>query len=147
MPRGLIDPKALKELAEKDEIDTVLCMFSDLQGRFMGKRVLPDFFLQEVLGEEGLHACLYLLAIDMEMEPLPGYQYASWETGYGDFKMIPDLTTLRICPWLEKTAMVICDIADEETGEPVEVAPRQILKRQIARAAEMGFTIKTGSEL
>ena len=88
------------------EIDTVLCMFTDLQGRFMGKRVLPDFFLEEILGEEGLHACLYLLAIDMEMEPLPGYEYASWETGYGDFRMIPDLTTLRWCPWLEKTAMV-----------------------------------------
>ena len=90
-------------------------MFTDLQGRFMGKRVLPHFFLEEVLGEEGLHACLYLLAIDMEMEPLPGYEYASWETGYGDFKMVPDMTTLRLCPWLEKTAMVICDINDEDT--------------------------------
>ena len=122
-------------------------MFTDLQGRFMGKRVLPHFFLEEVLGEEGLHACLYLLAIDMEMEPLPGYEYASWETGYGDFRMIPDMTTLRLCPWLEKTAMVICDIVDEDTGEPVEVAPRQILKRQIERAADAGFVVKTGSEL
>jgi glutamine synthetase len=87
------------------------------------------------------------LAVDMEMEPLPGYQYASWETGYGDFKMMPDLTTLRICPWLEKTAMVICDIHDEDTNEPVEVAPRQILKRQIQRAADAGFVVKTGSEL
>jgi glutamine synthetase len=113
----------------------------------MGKRVLPHFFLEEVLGEEGLHACLYLLAIDMEMEPLPGYRYASWETGYGDFRMIPDLSTLRWVPWLEKTAMVICDIADEETGEPVEVAPRQILKRQVERAAEAGYVVKTGSEL
>jgi glutamine synthetase len=83
----------------------------------------------------------------MEMEPLPGYQYASWETGYGDFRMIPDVSTLRLCPWLEKTAMVICDIADEETGEPVEVAPRQILKRQIERAQALGYTIKAGSEL
>ena len=83
----------------------------------------------------------------MEMEPLPGYEYASWETGYGDFRMVPDMSTLRWCPWLEKTAMVICDIADEDTGEPVEVAPRQILKRQIARAAETGYTVKTGSEL
>jgi glutamine synthetase len=146
-PQGMIDAKALEELANSGEIDTVLCMFTDLQGRFMGKRVLPDFFLEEVLGEEGLHACLYLLAIDMEMEPLPGYQYASWDTGYGDFRMVPDVSTLRTCPWLEKTAMVICDIANEETGEPVEVAPRQILKRQIARAAEMGFVVKTGSEL
>jgi glutamine synthetase len=147
MEQGKLDIRELEELARSGEIDTVLCMFTDLQGRFMGKRVVPHFFLEEVLGEEGLHACLYLLAIDMEMEPLPGYQYASWETGYGDFRMIPDLSTLRWVPWLEKTAMVICDIADEETGKPVEVAPRQILKRQVERAAEAGHVMKTGSEL
>jgi glutamine synthetase len=145
--QGTLDAEQLEDLAEAGAVDTVLCMFTDLQGRFMGKRVVPHFFLHEILGEEGLHACLYLLAIDMEMEPLPGYEYASWETGYGDFRMVPDMSTLRWCPWLEKTAMVICDVADEETGEPVEVAPRQILKRQIERAAAMGYTIKTGSEL
>src|SRR5213596_1141193 len=145
--QGMIDAKQLEELADAGEIDTVLCMFTDLQGRFMGKRVLPDFFLEEILGEEGLHACLYLLAIDMEMEPLPGYDYASWDTGYGDFRMVPDMATMRVCPWLEKTAMVICDIANEDTGEPVEVAPRQILKRQIERAQAAGFVSKTGSEL
>ena len=144
---GTIDAKQLEELAADGEVDTVLCMFTDLQGRFVGKRVVPHFFLEEILGEEGLHACLYLLAVDMEMEPLPGYAYASWETGYGDFRMVPDLATLRMCPWLEKTAMVICDIADEETGEPVPVAPRQILKDQVAKAAEMGHVIKAGSEL
>jgi glutamine synthetase len=143
----MLDVERLKTLAEDGEVDTVLCMFTDLQGRFMGKRVLPDFFLEEILGEEGLHACLYLLAIDMEMEPLPGYEYASWETGYGDFMMVPDLATLRMCPWLEKTVMVLCDVHDEETKEPVEVSPRRILKRQIERAADAGFTIKTGSEL
>jgi glutamine synthetase len=147
MHQGTLDAKQLEELAEEGEIDTVLCMFTDLQGRFMGKRVVPHFFLEEILGEEGLHACLYLLAIDMEMEPLPGYRYASWETGYGDFRMVPDMSTLRWCPWLEKTVMVICDIADEETREPVEVAPRQILKRQIERAAQAGYQIKAGSEL
>jgi len=146
-PTGKLDVKQLEELANAGEIDTVLCMFTDLQGRFMGKRVVPHFFLEEILGEEGLHACLYLLAIDMEMEPLPGYKYASWETGYGDFLMVPDLTTLRMAPWLEKTAMVICDIADEETKEPVEVAPRQILKRQVERAKQAGYTSKIGSEL
>src|SRR5436853_4397418 len=145
--RGLIDAKRLEELSKSGEIDTVLCMFTDLQGRFMGKRVLPDFFLEEILGSEGLHACLYLLAVDMEMEPLPGYEYASWETGYGDFAMVPDMSTLRLCPWLEKTALVICDIADEDDGSPVQVSPRQILKEQIARAASMGFQVKTGSEL
>jgi glutamine synthetase len=145
--QGMLTIEELAEQAHTGQIDTVLCQFTDLQGRFMGKRVLPDFFLEEVLGAEGLHACLYLLAIDMEMEPLPGYAYASWETGYGDFRMIPDLATLRLCPWLEKTAMVICDIADEETSEPTAVAPRAILRAQIAAAAEMGYQIKTGSEL
>jgi glutamine synthetase len=144
---GNLDVKPLEEMSNAGDIDTVLCMFTDLQGRYMGKRVIPQFFLEEILGEEGLHACLYLLAIDMEMEPLPGYRYASWETGYGDFRMVPDVSTLRVVPWLEKTAMVICDIADEETGEPVEVAPRQILKRQIERAEAAGFVSKTGSEL
>src|SRR5438093_3627829 len=134
-------------MAHGGEIDTVLCMFTDLQGRYMGKRVVPHFFLEEILGDEGLHACLYLLAIDMEMEPLPGYRYASWETGYGDFKMIPDIATLRWCPWIDRTAMVLCDVADEETDEPVSVAPRQILKGQIAKAAEQGYQVKTGSEL
>ena len=146
-PSGLIDAKELEALAKAGEIDTVLCMFTDLQGRFMGKRVLPYFFLEEILGSEGLHACLYLLAVDMEMEPLPGYEYASWETGYGDFQMVPDLSTLRVVPWLEKTAMVLCDIADEHDGSPVAVAPRQILREQIAVAAEMSYEVKTGSEL
>src|SRR6476661_8943681 len=145
--QGMLTIEELQELARNNRIDTVLCMFTDLQGRYMGKRVLPDFFIEEILGAEGLHACLYLLAIDMEMEPLPGYKYASWETGYGDFRMVPDVSTLRVVPWLEKTAMVICDVADEETGEPVEVAPRQILKRQIERANAAGFVSKAGSEL
>jgi glutamine synthetase len=146
--QGLLSVEELTELAHTGQVDTVLCMFTDLQGRFMGKRVLPDFFLEEVLGAEGLHACLYLLAIDMEMEPLPGYRYASWETGYGDFRMVPDLATLRRCPWLDKTAMVICDIYDEEDATaPVVVAPRQILKDQVAAAAAMGYQVKTGSEL
>jgi glutamine synthetase len=144
---GLLDAKQLEELASAGEIDTVLCMFTDLQGRFMGKRVLPHFFLEGVLGDEGLHACLYLLAVDMEMEPLPGYAYASWDTGYGDFRMVPDMSSLRLAPWIPKTALVLCDIHNEETNEPVEVAPRQILKRQLERAAAKGYTVKTGSEL
>ena len=146
-PQGMIDAKQLEELADAGEIDTVLCMFTDFQGRFVGKRILPHFFLEEVMGEEGLHACLYLIAIDMEMEPLPGFEYASWETGYGDFKMIPDMSTMRLVPWLEKTAMVICDVADEHTSELVEVAPRTILRRQAERAKAAGYTFKTGSEL
>ncbi len=145
--QGMLTKAQLQDLAQLGEIDTVLCMFTDMQGRFMGKRVLPDFFLEDILGEEGLHACLYLLAVDMEMEPLPGYEYASWDTGYGDFKMVPDVSTLRLCPWLEKTAMVVCDITDEHDDSPVAVAPRQILRDQITAAAEMGYLVKTGSEL
>ena len=145
--QGMLSAEDLEGLAQSGEIDTVLCMFTDFQGRFVGKRILPHFFLEEVMGDEGLHACLYLIAIDMEMEPLPGFEYASWETGYGDFKMIPDMATLRLVPWLEKTAMVICDVADEHTGELVEVGPRTILKRQVERAQAAGYTFKTGSEL
>lgn len=145
--QGMIDPEQLEELADAGEIDTVLCMATDFQGRFVGKRILPHFFLEDVLGEEGLHACLYLITVDMEMEPLPGFEYATWESGYGDFKMIPDLSTLRLVPWIDKTAMVICDIADEHTGELVEVAPRTILRRQVDRANQAGYTINAGSEL
>jgi len=129
------------------EIDTVLCAFVDLQGRLMGKRVTGDYFLDDVLGAEGLHACLYLLTVDMDMEPLPGYEYANWDTGYGDFKMVPDLTTLRTIPWIESTALVICDIYAEHGDEPVEVSPRQILKRQIESARERGYTFKCASEI
>ena len=93
---GMLSVKQLEELADAGEVDTVLCMFTDLQGRFMGKRVVPHFRSRR--SWEKACACLYLLAIDMEMEPLPGYQYASWETGYGDFRMVPDMSTLRWCP-------------------------------------------------
>src|SRR5438105_8099668 len=148
MAHGMLDVETSRDLIANDQIDTVLMVFPDLQGRFMGKRVTGDYFVRDILeGEGAIHACNYLLAIDMEMEPLPGYQYASWDTGYGDLKAIPDLSTLREIPWLEKTALVICDAFDEETNEPVEVAPRQILRRQVERAAAAGFTVKTGSEL
>jgi glutamine synthetase len=144
---SIISTKRLASMVEEGTIDTVLCVFPDLQGRFMGKRVTGRFFLEEVLGAEGLHACLYLVTVDMEMEPLPGYKYANWDTGYGDFKMAPDLKTLRLVPWLEKTALVICDVISEEGDEPVAVTPRQILKDQISRAAAKGYTVKFGSEL
>jgi glutamine synthetase len=144
---GNIDKEGLAGQIEEGGVDTVLCVFPDLQGRFMGKRVTGRYFLEEVLGAEGLHACLYLVTVDMEMEPLPGYKYANWDTGYGDFKMIPDLDTLRLIPWLEKTALVICDVVSEEGDEPVAVTPRQILKEQINRARAKGYAVKFGSEL
>ncbi|MDP9224921.1 MAG: glutamine synthetase family protein [Actinomycetota bacterium] len=141
------DQAAVERMIRDREIDTVLCVFPDLQGRFMGKRVTGRYFLDDVLGKEGLHACLYLLAVDMEMEPVPGYAYANWDTGYGDFKMVPDLSTLRAIPWLEKTALVICDIYPEHGEEPVEVAPRQILKAQVERARQKGYTMMAASEV
>jgi glutamine synthetase len=148
MEQGRLDVKAIEGLIKGGDVDTVLMVFPDQQGRFMGKRVTGDFFLRDILdGEGAIHACNYLLAVDMEMEPLPGYAYANWDLGYGDLKAIPDMSTLRIVPWLEKTALVICDVFDEETGEAVEVSPRQILKRQIERATSAGYRVMTGSEL
>ncbi|MEX1008689.1 MAG: glutamine synthetase family protein [Acidimicrobiia bacterium] len=140
------DIEELGRLIDADEIDTVVVAFPDLQGRLMGKRVTGRFFRGHVL-EHGIDACSYLLAVDVDMTPLPDYRFASWETGYGDVVCRPDLATLRLLPWLEKTALVLCDLFDETTGEPVDVAPRQILRRQIARAQEAGYTIKCGSEL
>jgi glutamine synthetase len=121
-------------------------VFPDIHGRLVGKRVTGHYFLDEMVEGEGMHACNYLLAVDSEMEPLPGYRYASWETGYPDLNARPDLDTIRLIPWLEKTALVICDVQTEE-GEVVEVSPRQILKRQVERASALGYTVKFGAEL
>src|SRR5690242_1881662 len=111
----------------------------------MGKRVVGRYFLDHVLAG-GVHACIYLFTVDMEMEPLPGFKLASWERGYGDMKMVPDLATLRVIPWLPKTALVFCDVYDDD-GKAVEEAPRWVLKRQIARAASQGYVVKTAAEL
>jgi glutamine synthetase len=143
---GRLDRGQLEAMVHDGDIDTVLVVFPDLQGRFMGKRVMGNFFLEDIMGEEGMHACNYLLTVDVDMEPLPGYRFATWEKGYGDFQCVPDLNTLRVIPWLEKTALVICDVLTEE-GDIIEVAPRQILKRQLERAREKGYTVKCGSEL
>jgi glutamine synthetase len=145
----MLDREAAAELIARDELDTVLMAFPDQQGRLVGKRLAGRYFLDEVLeADEGaIHACNYLLAVDMEMEPLPGYSYASWETGYGDLAMRPDFATMRLVPWLEKTALVLCDVFDEESGDPVEVAPRTILKRQVERARAAGYVVNVGSEL
>src|SRR5438552_8262569 len=133
----------LKDLIKKGRIDTVLTVFPDMAGRLMGKRVTGRFFVDEVL-KSGMHACAYLLTVDMEMEPLPGFATASWGSGYQDFKALPDFSTLRVIPWLEKTALVMCDLVTEK-GDPVEVSPRQILKRQIERARKAGYRPGLGS--
>jgi glutamine synthetase len=144
--QGLIDGAEISRLITDDAIDTVLVCFPDLQGRLMGKRVTGHFFRDHVLAD-GVEACNYLLALDVDMTPLPGFEFANWDKGYGDFVCKPDLATMRVIPWLEKTALVLCDLLDEHTGEPVEVAPRQILKRQLERAAAAGYHVNCGSEL
>jgi glutamine synthetase len=141
---GRLDAKTLERLVRKDEIDTVLMVFADGYGRLLGKRVVGRYFLDAAV--EGVHACIYLFTVDMEMEPLPGFKLTSWERGYGDMKLVPDLATLRVIPWLPKTALVFCDVYSEE-GEPIEEAPRWILKRQVEKAAAFGYVVKTAAEL
>jgi glutamine synthetase len=138
--------ETLREQIGTGDVDTVLVAFPDLQGRLMGKRVTGHYFLDHVEGA-GLEACNYLLAVDVEMTPVSGYRFANWEQGYGDMKAVPDFATLRPVPWLEKTALVLCDLVEEETGAPVEVSPRRILQRQVERAAAAGYAVKCGSEL
>ena len=143
-----MDGRELEQQVERDAIDTVLVVFPDLHGRLVGKRVTGRWFVGHLLrGDGAIHACNYLMAVDVDMTPLPGYRFANWEQGYGDFAAVPDLGTLRRIPWLDKTALVVCDLEDEATGEPVEVSPRRILRRQVERAAAMGFAVKCGSEL
>jgi len=139
----------LKELtAEIDSgaIDTIVVAFTDMQGRLMGKRVQGQFFLEGEVAQHGVEGCNYLLALDMEMDPIPGYSIANWERGYGDFILQPDLDTLRPVPWLEGTGLVLCDVLWHD-GTPVNPSPRQVLKRQVERAAELGYTPMFGSEL
>jgi len=143
---GKLTLEALEEYVADGEIDTILTVFPDMYGRLMGKRITGHFFLSEI-AEHGMHACDYLFACDMEMDPVPGYAFASWADGYGDVHAVPDLSSLRLAAWLNRTAIVFCDVFDEETGEPVEVAPRTVLKRQLARAAERGYVAMAGSEL
>ncbi len=135
----------LRAGVETGTIDTVVCAFTDMQGRLMGKREQAEFFLAESI-EHGLEGCNYLLALDMEMDPQPGYAMASWERGYGDFHLLPDLSTLRRVPWLDGTALVLCDVRWED-GSPVVASPRQVLKAQIERARAAGFEPMVGSEL
>jgi glutamine synthetase len=136
----------LDELRADDSLDTVVVAFTDMQGRLMGKRLHRDFFLEETVVEHGVEGCNYLLALEMEMDPVPGYEIASWERGYGDFVLKPDLATLRRIPWVEGTALALCDVLWHD-GTPVAPSPRQVLKRQVERAAELGFTPMFGSEL
>src|SRR5438445_2144186 len=135
----------LRAEVENGSIDTVVAAFTDMQGRLLGKREQAEFFLDES-AEQGLEGCNYLLALDMEMDPQPGYAMASWERGYGDFHLLPDLATLRRVPWLAGTAMVLCDVGWED-GTPVVASPRQVLRNQVERARAAGYEPMFGTEL
>ena len=144
--RGMLTLEDLTAKVEAEEFETVILAFPDHYGRLMGKRLDAEFFLNEA-ARQGTHACNYLLTVDMEMEPVPGYRFANWELGYGDFHLAPDMKTLRDASWLDKTALVICDLEDEASHQPVDVAPRSILRRQLKRAAALGYDVNAASEL
>ncbi|MFI9812012.1 glutamine synthetase family protein [Saccharothrix variisporea] len=135
----------LRVLVDAGEIDTVLVAIVDMQGRLQGKRCAARYFLDEVVAHAA-EGCNYLLAVDVDMNTVAGYAMSSWDKGYGDFVMKPDLSTLRRVPWHEGTAMVLCDI-EWENGEPVVASPRQILRRQLDRLAERGLQAFVGTEL
>jgi glutamine synthetase len=140
---GMLTVDDLRRRVDEGDIDTVLLMFTDAYGRQLGKRLDARFFLEQ----PAAHACDYLLTVDMNMDPIPGYALASWEQGYGDFRMSPDFDTLRIATWHDRTALVICDLQRCESDAYVEQAPRSLLRRQVRRAAELGFDVMAASEL
>ncbi|MDQ4065210.1 MAG: glutamine synthetase family protein [Actinomycetota bacterium] len=142
----MLTPEELRAAVDDGSIDTVVVAFADMQGRLMGKRLHGEFFVEEGIGEHGVEACNYLLANDMEMEPVPGYRIANWDQGYGDFALAPDLATLRRIPWLAAPALILCDVVWHD-GSPVAPSPRQVLKAQVERARALGYEPKFGSEL
>lgn len=142
---GNLSFESLSEETQLGAIDTVLAVMVDMQGRLMGKRFEAGFFVESAHKET--HSCNYLLATDLEMLTVEGYQSTSWEKGYGDYTLVPDLSTLRRIPWLDGTALVICDVQDHHTHQDVPQSPRAILKKQVARADALGFKPMFASEL
>ena len=142
---GTLSLDRLGDLVSAGSIDTVLVVLTDMQGRLQGKRLDARFFLEDVVSRAA-EACSYLLAVDVEMNTVAGYAMSSWETGYGDFVMRPDLSTLRHLPWHRASAICHADLV-WENGEPVEASPRRILQRQVGRLAERGWTALGATEL
>jgi glutamine synthetase len=136
----------LQRHTEAEQIDTVVVAFPDLYGRLVGKRFDAQFFINSV-AHAGTHACDYLLTVDMEMEPVAGYELANWEKGYGDVHLVPDLATLRKATWLERTAVVLCDVHGRDSHRLLTHAPRSLLRRQVEAAGELGFEAMAGSEV
>lgn len=144
--RGMLSVEDLAGRVSRDEIDTVLVVFSDLYGRLVGKRYDAHFFVDHA-ERAGTHACDYLFTVDMGMNPVPGYAFANWEAGYGDVHLLPDLATLRHCTWLEHTAMVQCDVWPREGGGRLELAPRSVLRRAVEATSKLGYAPVAASEL
>src|SRR5829696_1114153 len=128
------------------QIDTVLMVFPDLQGRLVGKRTTGRFFLEQV-ADSGTENCDYLIACDIDNGPVAGYRFTSYEQGYGDMLARADWDTVRITPWVDATAMIMCDLYDVDTDELIEVAPRTILRRQVEAAAAQGYLPMVASEI
>ena len=144
--QGMLTLDELKAGTASGEFDTVLVCFTDLQGRLLGKRFHAQYFVEGNNWQE-THACNYLLALDIDMDTVPGYKAASWERGYGDFTLKPVMSTLRRIPWLEKTALVLCDVQDHKTHTDLPHSPRAILTRQVARVAGKEMQAFAASEL
>jgi glutamine synthetase len=145
-PKGMLSLEQLRGLVAQELIETVIVGFTDHYGRLCGKRYDAEMFVEDVY-HHGTHGCDYLLTTDMEMEPVPGYKFANWELGYGDFHLVPDLHTLRTASWLNKTALVLCDVQHTTTHQPISVAPRSILHQQLTAARAAGFESFAASEL
>ena len=141
----ILSMKSLRAAVANCSIDTVIAAFPDMQGRLMGKRFHAKFFVDNAWEET--HCCNYLIATDLEMETVEGFESTSWSAGYGDYVMRPDLDTLCVLPWLEGTALVLCDLLDHNTHELVPHAPRTVLKQQLKRAADLGLAMMAATEL
>ena len=143
---GMLGLDELEGLVRRDQVRTVIVAFTDHCGRLIGKRFDAEVFVESV-SEHGTHVCDYLLANDMEMAPVSGYRFTSWQSGYGDLVLSPDMNTLRLTSWLEKTALALCDARSAKTGQPIAIAPRSILQRQLERAQELSLSSVLASEL
>ena len=142
---GMLTVPELQKRVDSGEIDTVIISFTDMQGRLVGKRMSARLFVEDAM-EHGAECCNYLLAVDVENNTVPGYEFSSWEKGYNDMAMIPDMSTLRLVPWIPHTAMVIADLQTTD-HVPVPIAPRSLLNAQIDRLKKMDLVPYVGTEL